>query len=70
LTKAREIIFELNASLDMDAGGEIAKNLRSVYSFLWTRLTQVNSKNDVVLLDRLIHILEDLAKAWRRILED
>ncbi|MBN2513838.1 MAG: flagellar export chaperone FliS [Sedimentisphaerales bacterium] len=67
LGRAQEIIFELNASLNMDVGADIAKNLRSLYTFVWTRLNEVNIKNDTVLLERLIRIFEDLAGAWRQI---
>jgi flagellar protein FliS len=65
--RAQEIIFELNASLNMELGGEISKHLRSLYTFIWARLNQVNMKNDTVLLDRLTAILENLAGAWRQI---
>lgn len=67
LGRTQEIIFELNASLNMEVGADVAKNLRSLYTFVWTRLNEVNVKNDAVLLGRLIRILEDLAGAWRQI---
>ncbi len=67
LGRAQEIIFELNASLNMQAGADIAGNLRSLYTFVWTRLNEVNARNDAVLLERLIRIFEDLAGAWRQI---
>lgn len=67
LSRAQDIVFELNASLNMQAGADIAKNLRALYTFVWTRLNEVNTKNDVVLLERLIGIFEDLAGAWRHI---
>lgn len=67
LGRAQEIIFELNASLNMEAGADIARNLRSLYTFVWSRLNEVNVKNDAVLLERLIRIFEDLAGAWRKI---
>ena len=67
IQRAQEIIFELNASLNMELGGEISKRLRSLYTFIWGRLNQVNTKNDIVLLDRLTGILETLAGAWRHI---
>jgi flagellar protein FliS len=67
LLRAQEIIFELNASLNMELGGEISKRLRSLYTFIWANLSRVNTKNDIVLLDRLITILEDLTGAWRKI---
>ena len=34
LTKALNIIEELNVSLDLQKGGEIAKNLKSLYLFI------------------------------------
>jgi flagellar protein FliS len=67
LARAQDVVFELNASLNMELGGEISNRLRSVYTFIWTRLSQVNMKNDIAVLDRLIAILEDLAGAWRQI---
>lgn len=67
LLNAQEIIFELNASLNMELGGDISKHLRSLYSFIWKNLNRVNVKNDVGLLDQLTAILEELAGAWRKI---
>jgi flagellar protein FliS len=34
INKAQDIINELNAVLNVEAGGEIAKNLRSLYFFI------------------------------------
>jgi flagellar protein FliS len=67
LVRAQDIVFELNASLNMELGGEITKHLRSIYTYVWANLNRVNTKNDIELLDRLIGILEDLAGAWRKI---
>jgi flagellar secretion chaperone FliS len=67
LVRAQEIVFELNASLNMEVGGEISQHLRSLYTFIWVSINRVNIKNDIVLLDRLIRILETLAGAWRQI---
>lgn len=67
LLNAQDIIFELNASLNMELGGDISKHLRSLYSFIWKSINRVNVKNDVVLLDRLTAILEELVWAWRKI---
>jgi flagellar protein FliS len=67
LAKAQDIIFELNASLDMEVDKKISSRLRSIYAFLWTKLNQVNAKNDIPLLDQLIAILESLAGGWRQI---
>jgi flagellar protein FliS len=65
--RVQEIVFELNASLDMEAGKDISKNLRSLYAFIWTRLNEVCTRNNRELLDRIITILEDMAGAWKKI---
>jgi flagellar protein FliS len=67
LAKAQDIVFELNASLNMEVGGDIPSRLRALYAFVWAKLNQVNAKNDIPLLDRLIAILETMAGGWRQI---
>ena len=67
IAKARDIILELNQVLDLEAGGELAQNLRSLYNFLWRYLGEVNMKNDVQMLEKAIGILDDLSGAWRKI---
>ena len=44
ILKTEAIIEELNYSLDMEKGGEIAKNLRSLYDFIMERLLTANVK--------------------------
>jgi flagellar protein FliS len=67
LIRTQDIVFELNASLDMKLGGEITAHLRSLYTFIWVNINRVNVNNDSELLDRLTAILEDMAGAWRKI---
>jgi flagellar protein FliS len=67
LCRAQDILFELNASLNMELGGDLCKHLRSLYTFIWVNLNRANIKNDIELLDRLTAIMEDLAGAWRQI---
>lgn len=67
LTKAQNIISELNSALDMQAGGEITKNLRALYNFMSRQLSQANSNRDERLIAEVITILEDLNSAWRSI---
>eukprot|EP01156_Anaeramoeba_ignava_P005110 Anaeramoba_ignava/a244422_5.p1 GENE.a244422_5~~a244422_5.p1 ORF type:complete len:145 (-),score=7.40 a244422_5:154-588(-) len=70
LNKAQNIIDELNYSLDMDKGNDIAKNLRSIYLFLSRYLNQANSKNDVEMIDKAIGILKNLKDAFSEIVEN
>lgn len=67
LGRAQDIIYELNASLNMDAGGEIAQNLRSLYTFIWIQLNRINLNNDSSMLKRLLGMLEQMAGAWKTI---
>ncbi len=70
ITKAQNIIDELNYSLDMDKGQEISKNLRSIYVFLSRYLTQANAKNDPQMLTRSIGILQNLKDAFSEIVNN
>ena len=67
LAKARVIFFELNHSLNLQEGGALAQNLRSLYNFLWRYIGQAGIQNNPEMIDKSIRILEDLAGAWRKI---
>ena len=65
--RARDIIFELNSVLDLDAGGQIAQSLRSLYNFIWRHVGQANIDNDDLMIKKMILILDDLRQSWRAI---
>ena len=65
--KANDIINELNTVLDMDDGGEIASNLRKLYSFMNERLTQANTRKDTEMIREVITLLEELNQGWKAI---
>jgi flagellar secretion chaperone FliS len=67
IRKAQDIILELNTVLDMDNGGEIANNLRSLYNFMNRHLTQANLKCDPEMIQDVIRILETLSQSWKTI---
>ncbi|MBL7185323.1 MAG: flagellar export chaperone FliS [Phycisphaerae bacterium] len=67
ISKALDIITELNAVLDMNAGGEVAGNLRKLYFFMNERLSQANSKNDPEMIRQVIALLEELNQGWKAI---
>jgi flagellar protein FliS len=67
LNKAMDIINELNAVLDMEGGGEIASNLRSLYLFMNRHLTQANVKCDPQLVRDVIKLMEELNQSWKAI---
>ncbi len=67
LQKAFDILYELNASLDLQRGGDIATHLRALYIYLIRSLTEGDLKRDLTAFDRAIAMLEDLASSWREI---
>ena len=69
LAKAQDIIFELNAVLDMETGGEIAQNLRSLYLYMNRRLSEANVNLDQDTLNEVIALLEELNTSWKAIVE-
>lgn len=67
IQKAINIITELNTVLDVEAGGEIAENLRSLYSFMIKHLTQANIKKDIQMVQDVIKCLDELNQGWKAI---
>ena len=67
IVKAQDIINELNAVLDMDAGGEIAENLRKLYVFMNKRLSEANIKRDPQMIREVIGLMEELNNSWKAI---
>ncbi len=67
INKAQDIIDELNAVLDMDAGSEIAVNLRKLYCFMNNRLAEANAKRDPQIISEVISLMEELNQSWKAI---
>lgn len=65
LGKVTAIVGELNSSLNMEQGGEIARNLRRLYDFVLDRLLKANLKSDLVALNEAEHVLELLRSGWK-----
>jgi len=69
INRAVAIINELDCSLNMEAGGEIATNLRKLYDFMRKHLLEANFKCDPGLVRDVIRVLEELNQGWRAIVE-
>jgi flagellar protein FliS len=50
--------------LDMENGGELSVNLRSLYEYINFRLLEANSKNSVEILDEVAGLLRNIKEAW------
>ncbi len=67
INKAQDIINELNTVLDVEAGGEIATNLRKLYFFMTRHLSKANAQNNPQLVREVISLMEELNNGWRAI---
>lgn len=64
LMRAEDIINELNSSLDLSEGGQIAGSLRSLYLWMKRQIMQALINQDPAPLDECISQLQDLREAW------
>lgn len=65
--KTHDIIDELISSLNMDEGGEVAKNLLSIYLYMKQQITDGNLKKDPKPFKEVIKMLNELKQAWEEI---
>jgi flagellar secretion chaperone FliS len=64
LQRAQKIFMELMSCLDMEKGGEIAKNLLGLYTFCLNELVTANMKDDPAGVDRAMKVISDLRESW------
>jgi flagellar protein FliS len=67
ILKAEEIITELMVSLDFEQGGEISKNLYSLYVWFNRELMEANISQDIHRILTVKDMLSDLRNVWNRI---
>jgi len=67
IARTQDILLELNSVLNMEAGGQIAQNLRALYTFLWQHLNRSNANNSPQGIRQAIAILEEVLGGWKAI---
>ena len=67
LRRAELIIEELLATLDLEAGGEIAANLQGLYVFFLRHLSEARGERDADKLDWVNAQLGELRESWAKI---
>jgi flagellar secretion chaperone FliS len=65
--KATAIVEALYACLDHERGGEIARNLDRLYTYVVFRLQRVNLTDDASICDEVVERLGELRAAWEQI---
>lgn len=67
ISRALAIVMELQNNLCMEAGGEIAASLDSLYGFVNERLIDANGQDDAAAVDQAIRVLTPLREAWTQL---
>lgn len=67
LNRAMAIIAELQSTLNMDGGGEVAAELDRLYEYANLRLLDAAMRNDTAPVDEVRRIFEILREGWATI---
>jgi flagellar protein FliS len=69
ILRAQAIIRELNATLDMEQGGEISANFRRLYNYFNRRLQEANVRKRSEAVEEVIKLLRVLRDSWAEMLQ-
>jgi len=61
------VVGQLHATLDMERGGEVAKNLARFYTLVRSRLLQAQIQSSAEILEEQINLLLSLREAWQEV---
>lgn len=67
LNRVISILTELQASLNFEAGGEIAPSLERLYRYMKNRIFQANLRQEAAPLKELVRLLSNLRSAWAEV---
>ena len=68
ILRAQDIIFELNVTLNLEQGGELAATLRQLYDYMGRKLMDANLQKDQEPLNDVIKRMTVLRDAWAQML--
>jgi flagellar secretion chaperone FliS len=67
IQKTQNIIAEFMSTLNFNEGGEIAKGLQQLYSYMFTTLIQANLQKDLQKILEVRGYMEELRETWAQI---
>lgn len=70
LLRAQRALALLMGSLDMEVGGEVARNLFRVYEFWHHELVMANMQKDAVRVERLLPNFKDYRQMWAQAISE
>lgn len=62
--RAMTIIGGLQSFLDMEKGGEVAKNLDALYDYISRRLFEATTDNDESIIDEVVGLIKEVQEGW------
>lgn len=68
LQRTQAIITELQATLNMEKGGEFSENLYRLYDFMQDHLSQANREKDRNKIKTVAGFMQDIRDAWAQML--
>jgi len=67
MKRSMAMLAELQNTLNLKDGGEVAESLDRLYTYVNTRLIEANLKKDAAPVDEAIRLLKPLRDAWAHI---
>jgi flagellar secretion chaperone FliS len=67
MSRSMAILAELQNTLNLQEGGEVAQSLDRLYSYVISRLLDANVKKDAAPIDEAIRLLRPLRDAWSQV---
>jgi flagellar protein FliS len=70
VAKTLSLIGQLNGTLDMERGGQVAMNLRALYEYMTNRLILANATNDQGVVAEVAGLVSMIKSGWDQIVTD
>ncbi|MGE3276383.1 MAG: flagellar export chaperone FliS [Vicinamibacterales bacterium] len=64
ISRTLAIVSELQNTLDMERGGDIARSLDGLYAYANSKLLEANMQNDPARLAEVVKVFTTLREAW------
>jgi len=70
IVHAQQVVAELNHSLNLEDGNEVAKNLARLYEYMQFRLTEAVSSRQYAPVVEVAELLTEISDAWKSVPEN
>jgi flagellar protein FliS len=70
ISKSLALLGQLNGTLDMERGGQVAQNLRALYEYMMNRLLLANGTDDISIVAEVSRLVEEIKSGWDQIVSD